>query len=236
MKEKKDILNKFVRGFLNLSRFHKQLIMVFADVVMLLFALWASFSLRLGQLTLPEQTDSWIFLVAPVIAIPLFIRFGLYRAIVRYIGFKALWTIIKAVSLYAVLWAAVIFVAGALGVPRSVTLINWLAAILLVGGSRMVIRWWFAGVDITGLTNKKVKRHVVIYGAGTAGIQLASVLSYSKEYQPVAFIDDKTALHKNTINGLRVYPIEEIDKLILKLDVDEIFGERQLIGQSEGQS
>ena len=214
-------MNIFVRRFLSLSRFHKRLVMVFTDVMMLLFALWASFSLRLGELHFSEKMEAWIFFIAPIIAIPIFIKFGLYRAIIRYI---ALWTIIKAVSLYAILWSALIFIAGAEGVPRSVTIINWLAAILLIGSSRMIVRWWFAGVPIiTNPITEKVKKNIVIYGAGTAGMQLASVLGYSNEYSPVAFIDDKKELHKNTINALRVYSINELEKLILQLDVDEIF-------------
>ena len=127
-------MNKFVRHFINLSRFHKQLIMVFADVIMLFFALWASFSMRLGQFHFPEKMDLWIIVIAPLIAIPIFVRFGLYRAIVRYIGFKALWTIIKAISFYAIIWSALIFISGSEGVPRSVAIINWLAVILLIGG------------------------------------------------------------------------------------------------------
>lgn len=197
--------------------------MLSADVMMLFFALWASFSMRLGQIYIPEKDQLWLILIAPFIAIPIFIRFGLYRAIVRYIGFKALWTIIKAVSFYAIIWSALIFLSGINGIPRSVTLINWLAAILLVGGSRMVVRWWFAGVEITNIIDKKVKHHVAIYGAGTAGIQLASVLGFSKEYAPVAFIDDNKELQNNTINGLRVYSTLELDKLIIQLDIDEIF-------------
>lgn len=197
--------------------------MLLTDVIMLVFALWASFSMRLGQFYSPEETVSLLYVVAPFIAIPIFIKFGLYRAIVRYIGFKALWTIIKAVSFYAVIWSAVVFISGAVGVPRSVTLINWLAAILLIGGSRMVVRWWFAGVEITSPVHKKIKKNIMIYGAGTAGIQLASVLGYSKEYSPVAFLDDKTELHNNTINSLHVYSLHELDKLIIQLDIDEIF-------------
>lgn len=216
-------MKKIVKHFLNLSRFHKRLVMLFTDMMMLFFALWASFSMRLGQFYIPKESEFWLILVAPFIAIPIFIRFGLYRAIVRYIGFKALWTIIKAVSFYAIIWSALIFISGVVGVPRSVTLINWIAAILLIGGSRMVVRWWFAGIEITSIVNKKIKRNVVIYGAGSAGIQLASVLGYSKEYAPVAFLDDKIELHKNTINGLRVYSIQELDKLIVELDIDEIF-------------
>lgn len=208
---------------MGLSRFKKQFIMLLADVMMLILALWASFSMRLGTLYIPEETVSLLFLISPVIAIPIFIKFGLYRAIVRYIGFKALWTIIKAVSIYALAWSALVFLSGAMGVPRSVTLINWLAAILLIGGSRMVIRWWFSGVEISNSRNKKFKKNVVIYGAGTAGIQLASVLGYSKEYSPIAFLDDKKALHNNTINSLHVYSIANLEKLILQLDIDEIF-------------
>jgi len=197
--------------------------MLSTDVMMLTFALWASFSMRMGQFYFPEPGMSWLFFVSPLVAIPIFVQFGLYRAIVRYIGFKALWTIIKAVSLYAVIWSSLILVSGVEGVPRSVTLINWLSAILLIGGSRMVVRWWFAGVDIVSPLQNNLKRNVIIYGAGTAGIQLATVLGYSQEYNPVAFLDDKKELHNNNINALRVYSLKQLDKLILKLSVDEVF-------------
>ena len=217
------MLNKFINPFFNLSRFNKQLVILFADIFMLIFALWASFSMRLGTLYSPEETVFILLIVAPVIAIPIFIRLGLYRAIIRYIGFKALWTIIKAVSIYAVIWSALVFISGAVGVPRSVTLINWLAAILLIGSSRMVARWWFVGMDVSKPGQKKPKRNIVIYGAGNAGIQLASVLEYSKEYAPIAFIDDKSELHNNTINSLRVYSTKELEQLILLLDIDEVF-------------
>lgn len=208
---------------MSLSRFKKQFIMLMADVAMLILALWSSFSMRLGEFYIPDANVSVLFLISPIIAIPIFIKFGLYRAIVRYIGFKALWTIIKAVSIYALVWSVLVFLSGQIGVPRSVTIINWLAATLLIGGSRMAMRWWFAGIDISNPKDKKFKKNIVIYGAGTAGIQLASVLGYSKEYSPVAFLDDKKVLHNNTINSLHVYSINDLEKLILQLDIDEIF-------------
>ena len=217
------MLGKINKHFLNLSRFKKQVIILFADVMMLEFSLWSSFSMRLGKLYIPQDTVFLLYMIAPFIAIPIFIRLGLYRAIVRYIGFKALWTIIKAVSIYAVIWSAFVFVSGAVGVPRSVTLINWIVAILLIGSSRMFARWWFVGIETTNKIVKKRKKNVAIYGAGSAGIQLASVLEYSKEYAPVAFMDDKTELHKNTINSLRVYSTNELNQLIPLLNVDEVF-------------
>lgn len=216
-------MNKFAGHFLNLSRFKKQLIMLLADTIMLFFALWASFSMRLGQFYQIDKDEYWIFIIAPLIAIPLFIKFGLYRAIVRYIGFRALWSIIKAVTLYAVVWSAVVFIVGFEGIPRSITLINWLATILFIGGSRMIVRWWFVGADIISPLQNNLKKNVLIYGAGTAGMQLATVLGYSKEYKPVAFMDDKKELHNNSINSLRVYPLKDLDSVISKLSIDEIF-------------
>lgn len=215
-------MNKLLEYFLSFSRFHKQLVMLFLDVLMLSFALWLSFSLRLGEIYTFDRTGIWIFVIAPFVAIPVFIRLGLYRAILRYFGFKALWMIVKAVSLYAIIWSALIFISGAEGVPRSVTLINWLACILLIGGSRMFVRM-FAGTEIKNPVGAKHKKNIVIYGAGNAGVQLATVLNYSKEYTPVAFVDDNKDIHNHTINALRVYSKQDLNKIILNLEVDEIF-------------
>ena len=126
--------------FGNMSRLKKQAIMALADVLMLLFALWAAFSLRWGAWFIPNQQETWLILAAPILAIPVFIRFGLYRAIIRYIGFKALWAVMQAVSLYALLWALLVLLSGVQGIPRSVTLINWVVAILLIGGTWRLIK------------------------------------------------------------------------------------------------
>ncbi len=213
----------FFLNFKNAPRRYKQILMLLVDIAMLLFALWLSFSLRLGQFYLPDREVILLFLIGPVIAIPVFIKSGLYRAIIRYIGFKALWTIIKAVSLYAIIWSAIVFLSGINGVPRSVTLINWLITILLIGGSRMIARWWFTGIEINNPLENNIKKNVAIYGAGSAGMQLASVLEYSKEYKPVLFIDDKQDLHNTNINQLSVFAPSELEKLIDTFSLDYVF-------------
>ena len=97
-----------VSKILSLKRSQKRLIVLLLDLLIVPFALWCSFSLRLGVFFSLEDLSFvpaeargevlYLFLIAPVIAIPIFIKFGLYRAIIRYIGFVAMWTIIKAVS------------------------------------------------------------------------------------------------------------------------------------------
>ena len=210
--------------FTSLTRLQKQVIIAVTDSVLLVAALWLSFSLRLGEFYIPPNlTVVWIFIALPILAIPIFIRFGLYRAIIRYIGFRALWAVLKAVSLYAILLGLVFLLARAENVPRSVVIINWLVALLFVGGTRMIARWWLSGVvsEMSPYANNS-KTRVIIYGAGSAGVQLATALTYSNEYRPVAYIDDKSELHNTHVNSIRVYPFAKVGELIAKLKVHEV--------------
>lgn len=206
---------------LKLPRIVKRLVVLLVDLLLLPLALWASFSLRLGELYLPEGNIAYLFIAAPVIAIPIFIRLGLYRAIIRYLGFVAMWSVVKAVSLYTLVWGVLVLLTATPGVPRSVLIINWLMAILLVGGTRAIARWWLSGSFKSG-RQKNIKRRVAIYGAGEAGVQIANALLNSVKFQPVAFIDDNPGLQGNFIGGLRVYAFKQLSSLIDNLAVTEI--------------
>ena len=197
--------------------------MLLVDSVFLVSILLTSFSVRLGYWYLPHSDLVWVIFGAPIIAIPIFVRFGLYRAVIRYIGFKALWTIVQAVSLYALVWGVIGFIAAVEGVPRSVILINWVLSLLAVGGLRIMARWFLTRSGNTENTDtfSDCKR-ALVYGAGDAGIQLVSALEYSKEYQPVGLIDDSKELQGNQIRGLNVYSVDSIKDVISKLKVDEI--------------
>jgi len=219
-------IDTFTKGFIKLPRLYKQVIIAATDAILLELGLWLSFSLRLGVFYIPESREIvWVFLALPLMAIPIFIYFGLYRAIIRYIGFRALWSVLKAVTLYAMLLGLMYLFLRAETVPRSVVIINWLVAILFIGGTRMVARWWLTGAfaEMGALTaNHQIKVKVAIYGAGSTGVQLANALGYSREYKPVAFLDDKSELHNTLVNALRVYPFGKIAELIPKLGIQEV--------------
>jgi FlaA1/EpsC-like NDP-sugar epimerase len=213
-----------VSKILSLPRNVKRLIVLLVDVLIIPFALWSSFSLRLGVFYVPQghqENFVYLFLIAPAIAIPIFIRFGLYRAIIRYIGFVAMWTIIKAVSLYTLVFGLFILLSGFSGVPRSVILINWLMVVLLVGATRAVGRWWLTGSFNLALQGES-RSKVVIYGAGDAGVQIAAALRSNPNLQPVAFIDDNKALQGSHIEGYRVYPFRKLSSLIEDIGVKEV--------------
>ena len=205
-----------INAVVNISRIYKQLLIALIDAIILIGVLLTSFSMRLGYWYWPESDLFWVIVGAPLIAFPIFMQLGLYHGIVRFLGLQALWAIVKAVSLYALIWGIIGFMSAIEGIPRSVILINWLLAILSIGGLRMIARWMLSGAN--DLTDQK---NVIIYGAGSAGRQLANALLQSREYKPVAFIDDAKDLISQHINGIKVYSIDRVELLIQKYNVDE---------------
>ena len=218
-------ITRLSNWFLSRPRNIKRLITLAIDFVATIAALWLAFSLRHGEFYQPDQQQLWIFLLAPVVAIPLFIRGGLYRAIVRYLGMQALWTIVKTTSLYALLFSVVVLVAGVEHVPRTVYGLNALILVLFVGGSRLMARWWFANnMGSYNISNTSINYipPVIIYGAGASGAQMVAALKMSRQLRPVAFIDDDDSLKSQQINGITVYPFSKLSHLIEKFNVNDV--------------
>ena len=125
---------------------------------------------------------------------------GLYRAVIRYLGPKAIFAVLSGVTCSVVLLSVILLGVAA---PRDSGFgalpIYWAFALIYVGGSRFIVR---------GLLNFRWSngtQRVVIYGAGAAGVQLATGLVRSGRYHPIAFIDDNASLQGSTINGLEVF-------------------------------
>jgi len=214
-----------VSSLLKLSRKNKQAFLLMFDIVIIIACLFAAFSIRLGYFYYPAGPygDKLLLMIfaSPFVALPIFIRFGLYRTIIRYASFRAFWQINQAVTLYAILWGLIAFmVANWEAFPRSVILINWILVIMTIGSSRLFARWFLSRSNTnSGLLQKN---NVLIYGAGAAGRQLSRALKDSAEYTQVAFIDDSSELYNIFINGLEVFSREDLEGLIKKKNIKEI--------------
>ncbi|MBD3648745.1 MAG: polysaccharide biosynthesis protein, partial [Pseudomonadales bacterium] len=196
----------------------KRAILMLGDGIMLPSALWASVVLRYGEIDKDVTTFWWLFVTASVVGVASMYKFGLYRAIVRYIGPSSMLPVIQGVTITAVAVALVAYLTQAYAFPRSSPVIFWFISILMVGGVRLGIRAYFYGL----FNNYLTREPVAIYGAGDSGAQLAIALLNGIKYMPVAFIDDNRALRKNTIHGIRVYDSGHIDRLVYDLGVKQI--------------
>ena len=203
-------------NIIRLSRAKKNMMLLFFDSILIILILLASFSMRLGYWYFPGEELSWVIFGAPIISTPIFVYFGIYRAVIRHIGSKALWDIVQAVSLYALIWGSVGFITVVWAIPRSVILINWILSLLIIVGFRVVARGWLSDRDVDN------KKRVLVYGAGDAGVQLVSALEQSSEYLSVGFVDDDRSLQGRQIRGLTIFSENDIENLIVKLKLDEV--------------
>ena len=224
------------KSFLGLPRLQKRLVSVSVDAVALSFALWASFALRLEQsLWLPNKGQLLVTALTVVFTLGVFVRLGLYRAVVRYMSDRAFLTIIMGVGASALLLIILGYSLQVL-IPRSVPVIYAALAFIFVGGSRMSVR------ILVHHTSNRGKEWVAIVGAGETGAQLAKALQQGTEYHPVVFIGLLEANHKALIAGVPVVALSNLEeavrvhgvkRLLLALDVEKHVDRRQLLNRLE---
>jgi len=200
----------------SLKRTQKRIVSVLIDSLFLVIAFWLALFSRLDDVSVFLDLNYWLLLavVCPV-SILAFMRFGLYRAILRYIGIQALTAII-----FGVLASTIALVISSyfvqIGLPRTVPIIYMSFALLLIGGSRAIVR------SVVGAGMKKEGESVVIYGAGVSGRQLVTSLAQSHEYRPFAFVDDDVSLHGTVIQGVHVHSPSIIRKLVTQHSVSKV--------------
>lgn len=219
-------------SLLSLPRHRKRLLQVAADIVLVWLALWLAFVVRLGfdELINPVGDYLWLFISAPIIAIPLFIKCGMYRAVMRYFGNDALIAIIKAVTLSSLVLGFLVYWYGThrAVVPRSIIFNYWWLSVIMIGGLRLAMRqyflgdWFAAAQHVPFASRDDGLLRVAVYGAGAAGNQLVAALRVGKLMRPVAFVDDDETLSGRVISGLQVYRPRDIQKMIDTTNVHEV--------------
>lgn len=200
-------------------RSFKRLVVVLIDVVLAIFATWVAYSLRLDAFNLPSGAQWWVYLLAPLLSIPIFVRFGLYRAIFRYTGQAALQATGMAVLVYGCVLTVILLWMQWPMVPRTLGVLQPLIFLFLVGASRAVARFWLADI---GRAHARVEGRLLIYGAGTAGVQTAVALRLSQQYALLGFVDDDQAKVGRSINGLPVFSAAEVPLVVSRQGVTDI--------------
>jgi len=201
---------------LQLPRPIKRLISLAADALAILLALTSAHALAIYP-TLPEPSWQWtgVYAALTFSSALVFLKLGLYRAVVRYLSFRALLMVSLGVLASTVLlvlltrWLS-------LYMPLQSVVNYGLIAMLLIGGSRLTMR---------GIFHRSTKHHkipVLIYGAGSAGRQLAHALMSGSDFHPAVFVDDDATLHRSSIVGIPVVSADVISAALKKHQVQRI--------------
>jgi FlaA1/EpsC-like NDP-sugar epimerase len=213
----------------DISRNKKHTLMIATDFFLVTLSLWLAFALRLSEWFWPSENQLWLFLLGPIIALPIFIRLGLYRAIVRYIGFNAMLAIVQAITILVLIWLVISITLLPLYIgveklwfPRSIPILFWMTLLLTIGGSRQGVRWLLSARSAAN-TIAQPKKNILIYGAGRTGIELATSLAHNRDILLLGFIDDDHALHGHFVQNLKVLGSRtEVEKIRAKTNPLEV--------------
>lgn len=202
-----------------LSRTLKQIFMMTADSVMIVTALMLSFTLLDKDFFALEQRFYFYLAIATATSIIIFVRIGLYRALVLYMGLQSGFQVVQGVTIATCLLAASYFFSQSpQSTDYSILPIFWMIALLFIGGSRFVAKVLLQSL----IQNFRPKEPVIIYGAGSSGMQLVVALQNGDQYLPVAFVDDSFRMIGSTVHGIRVYNPNSLYELIESFAVRQI--------------
>ena len=212
---------QWTRPVLSLPRPVKRGIVLAVDVALCVLAVWLAYYLRMGDFVTLQGPVLVAVGVSLVLALPIFVVSGLYRAIFRYSNLRALATVVQAVAVYGVLYAFVFTGMAFEGVPRTVGIIQPVLLLLLVGASRAFAGVWF-GRAYQSMVKRSALPQVLVYGAGSAGRQLAAAMAHGHEMQVLGFLDDDDRLHGQVLNGLRIYNPQNLGEVLGRLPVTDV--------------
>jgi FlaA1/EpsC-like NDP-sugar epimerase len=206
-----------LKAIANLPKAAKRLVLLAVDTFLIIVSLWAAVALRLEDLwPLLWHEFFWLFFALPVLSLPVFITLGLYRAIIRYSGIDALGAICKAVCASFLILVSLLLIHGTQGFPRSVPLLYLPLVFLSIGGSRLFFRIIYA----CHLRPRKKPKKVLIYGAGSSGLQMANAFRNSAEFKAVGFVDDRKDMQGRKLNGTIIHPSLRLPELVAEQKID----------------
>ncbi|MFZ6863546.1 polysaccharide biosynthesis protein [Undibacterium sp. Ji67W] len=203
---------------INLSRLQKQAIAASMDSICLpltfILAIWLRYEGFNEELF---RHYFGLIISIPLISIPIFIRIGLYRAVVRFIDQKIISTIFIGASTSVLLLAFIGIMLHIMPISRAIFGFYWAGAMLYLCASRFIARTWLLNA---GMSENAIP--VCIYGGGKAGALLAGALRSGGEYVCVAFVDDNKHIQGSIIAGIKVYSPADLDNLVPKREIKQI--------------
>ena len=216
-------LQRYISTYaISLPRSTKRFLALTLDVCLCILTVWLSICLRF-EAWVKIDGNQWLpILISPILAIPLFVAFGLYKAVFRFAGREAIMAITRAVGIYAVMYSAIFTAVGFADVPRTIGLLQPVLLLIAVIAMRQMAKELLGDPYATRQQNLTERVKVLIYGAGNTGVSLAESLAKNNQTQVLGFIDDNPSLHKGQIMGLTVYGPKDLLSTVQKLHIHDV--------------
>jgi len=214
-------LEEIAQSVLALPRDAKRIIVLAVDISFCVLSVWLAYYLRLGEFIPLAGRPMLAAGGSVLLAIPLLIVSGLYRAIFRYSGLPAIVSLVRAIGVYGLIYAAIFTAIGVEGIPRTIGLIQPMLLLLFVGTSRAFAKWWLGG-EYQSRWKRAGLPQLLIYGAGSAGRQLANAMAASTGISLVGYLDDDDRLHGQVLNGLPIFDPRDLPMLVSQNRVSSI--------------
>ncbi len=206
---------------LDLPRYTKKILAFFLDIGICILTVWLAYYLRLGEFVSLSNTGQLAVILSIALALPIFLISGLYNIVFRHSGFHVIFLVFRSIIIYGILYSAIITAFGVDGIPRTIGIIQPILLFIGIGSSRMLIRFWLGQIHLTSEQKKSLKK-ILIYGAGSAGRQLAASLHNNSEMKPIGFLDDDVSLKGSVIESLKVFSLDQLKDLITRKNVSHI--------------
>ncbi len=215
------MFNKNVQRLLGIPRPTKRLIALIFDACVCILTIWLAFCFRFNDWYVLSGIQFVTIPVSLAIALPLFIISGLYRAIFRFMGWAAFATVIRCVAVYGLAFMVIFTVIGVPTVPRTIGILQPLLLLLAIGLSRFVARYFLYDA-YSRVLRQNAQKKTLVYGASSQGRQLVSALSHGGEFKVVGFVDDDANLQGMSLNGVKIYSPDKIEKTCRDLGVGTV--------------
>ncbi|NNU56651.1 polysaccharide biosynthesis protein [Rhizobium indigoferae] len=214
-------MQALVAPLLAMPRVAKRALALLVDSSFCVLTIWLAYCFRLNEWTVLTGVQWLPVFVSLCMALPIFIVMGMYRAIFRYANMAAFITVLKAIAIYGFAFMTIFTALSVPGVPRTVGILQPFLLLIAIGLSRLGIRYWL-GDAYQRILHKNMLAKVLIYGAGTAGRQLAAALMNSAELNVVGYLDDDPRLKGGVMGGLPIYDPSDLPVLAEALGVHNV--------------
>ena len=213
-------IKKFFYKITKFDSIKRRLLLIFVDYLVIFFAGFLSLSITKDSFFIDKKYLFFLNYIS-ISSVLIYALTKQYKSLTRY--FES--TFLYILTLRNLLIISFLIIFSSVFLNYDISIFFWFLFLItssfFVGGTRLILRDIL--IKMQGSDNFD-KENIVIYGAGSAGAQLAKALKNSGKYKLFFIVDDDPNLWNRNLGGIKIYSLEklinfkkEISKVLLAM-------------------